>query len=105
MARKMNKKTRNVLSGILVGIASVFAVINFADIPAADVRSFILATLLFFAVIVALAFLAVTGFKLLAWTLKKLAGKDGKNGRDGKDDEPWTASEDTDQDDSDADRS
>lgn len=47
MARKMNKKTRNTLSGILVGVASVFAVINFADIPAEEVSSFVLTTLLF----------------------------------------------------------
>lgn len=64
---KINKKTRNVISGILVGIASVYAVINFADIPAQDVRSFILATVLFILGIVVLALLAVSAFKFLAW--------------------------------------
>ena len=87
MARKMNKKTRNTLSGILVGVASVFAVINFADIPAEEANSFVLTTLLFFVIIVVLALLAVTVFKLLAW-VKRRAIK--------KDDAPWTASEEPD---------
>lgn len=76
MARKMNKKTRNTISGVLVGIASVFAVINFADIPAAQVRNFMLATLLFFTGIVLLALLAVSAFKLLAWLKNRVAGDD-----------------------------
>lgn len=94
MARKMNKKTRNTISGILVGVASVFAVINFADIPADQIRFFILTTLLFFAVIVLLALLAVSAFKLLGWLKNRLARDDdeaqdlpGRAGQDsGKDD-------------------
>jgi len=50
MARKMNKKTRNVISGILVGIASIAAVINFADLPARDAGRFLLSTAIFFGV-------------------------------------------------------
>jgi phosphotransferase system glucose/maltose/N-acetylglucosamine-specific IIC component len=73
---KINKKTRNVISGILVGIASVYAVINFADIPAQDVRSFILATVLFIVGIVVLALLAVSVFKLLAWLKNRLTSDD-----------------------------
>ena len=67
MAKKMRKKTRNVLSGLLVGVASIFAVINFADVPAADVRDFLLSTAVFFVSIVALALVAVSIFKLLGW--------------------------------------
>ncbi len=87
MARKMNKKTRNTLSGILVGVASVFAVINFADIPAEEVNSFVLTTLLFFVIIVVLALLAVTVFKLLAWVKRRVIKED---------DEPWTTAEEPD---------
>jgi hypothetical protein len=64
MARKMNKKTRNVLSGILVSIASLFAVINFAEIPAGEVRNFIFSTVLFFLGIVFLALVTVSLIKL-----------------------------------------
>ncbi len=72
----MNKKTRNTLSGILVGVASVFAVINFADIPAEEVSSFVLTTLLFFALIVVLALLAVSVFKLLIWVKRQMVKED-----------------------------
>ena len=67
MARKINKKTRNVISGLLVGLASVFAIINFADIPADEVGSFLLSTAIFFLGIVLLAFIAVSFFKFLGW--------------------------------------
>lgn len=67
----MNKKTRNVISGILVSIAAIFAVINFADIPASDVRDFIFSTAIFFIGIVLLALLAVTLFKLVVWIKNK----------------------------------
>jgi hypothetical protein len=84
MAGKINKKTRNVISGILVSIASVYAVINFADIPAQEVRYFITTTLLFFSCIVILALIAVVAFKLLAWLKSRLApGAD----------EPWVDAE------------
>ena len=67
MKKKMNKKTRNVVSGIMVSIAAIFAVISFADIPASDVGRFILSTVIFFIAIVLLALLAVTVFKLIGW--------------------------------------
>jgi len=67
MTKKMNKKTRNVISGILVSIAAIFAVINFADIPASDVGDFIFSTGIFFIGIVLLALIAVSLFKLLIW--------------------------------------
>lgn len=82
MARKMNKKTRNTLSGILVGIASVYAVINFAEVPAEEVSSFIVTTVLFFSGIVMLALLAVSVFKLLALLKRKVL----------KEDAPWEGS-------------
>ena len=80
MVRKISKKTRNVISGILVGIASVYAVVNFADIPAQEVRSFILTTVLFIVGIVVLALLAVSTFKLLGW-LKNRVTSDADGAR------------------------
>ena len=67
MTKKMNRKTRNILSGILVCIAAIFAVINFTETPAADVRSFFLSTALFLIGIVVLALIAVCLFKCLIW--------------------------------------
>ena len=71
----MNKKTRNVISGILVSIAAIFAVINFADIPATDIRDFILSTGIFFIGIVLLALVTVSAFKLLIWIKNSLMNK------------------------------
>lgn len=81
MAKKMHKKTRNVISGLLVGFASVFAVINFVDMPADEVRDFIISTVLFFVIIVLLALLAVSTFKALGWLKGKLRGS-GDDGQD-----------------------
>ena len=67
MAKKMNRKTRNVISGILVGLASLFAIINFAEIPFQEVRSFLLSTAMFFLAIVFLALLAVSFIKFMSW--------------------------------------
>jgi len=72
----MSKKTRNTLSGILVGVASVYAVINFAEVPAEEVSGFIVTTVLFMTGIVMLALLAVSVFKLLSLLKRKLLEKD-----------------------------
>ena len=85
MARKMNKKTRNVVSGILVGVASLFAIINFADLPAEEINSFLLSTALFFAGIVLLALVAVSVFKLLGWIGRALFASDGDEGESDRD--------------------
>jgi len=79
MKKKMNKKTRNVVSGILVSIAAIFAVINFADIPASDVQNFILSTAIFFIAIVLLALLAVSIFKFFVWLKNCLIKTDTNN--------------------------
>lgn len=76
MARKMRKKTRNIVSGILVCVAAIFAVINFAGIPAAEVGRFVLSTLILLVAIILLALLAVSVFKLLGWLKNKVAGND-----------------------------
>ncbi len=71
----MSKKTRNVLSGILVSLASLFAVINFADIPAGEVRNFMFSTTIFFLGIVLLALVTVSLFKLLGMLRNSLNRK------------------------------
>jgi hypothetical protein len=75
MTRKMNKKTRNVLSGILVSIASLFAVINFAELPAGEVGNFMFSTTVFFLGIVLLALVTVSLFKLLGMLRNSLNRK------------------------------
>ena len=85
MAKKMNRKTRNVISGILVGLASIFAVINFAEVPAEEVRDFLLSTALFFIAIVVLAFVAVSVFKLLGWLGKAALGDQEEHQDSGQD--------------------
>jgi multisubunit Na+/H+ antiporter MnhE subunit len=62
---KFSKKTRNTISGLMVGVASIFAVSTYMDIPQEDLRSFLVSTLLFFLVILVLAILSITVLKLL----------------------------------------
>ena len=84
MARKMNKKTRNVITGILVGVASVFAVVNFSDMPADEVGNFLLSTAIFFIGIVLLALLAVSLFKFLGWLKNRALGNDEQDSSHGR---------------------
>ncbi|HHX82190.1 MAG TPA: hypothetical protein GX696_04310 [Pseudomonadaceae bacterium] len=58
MAR-FNRKTRAVISGILVGVASIFLVVYHFDMDVSTLNSFIVSTLLFFCSIVLLAALAL----------------------------------------------
>ncbi len=98
MAKKMRKRTRNLISGMLVGIASIFAVINFADIPADEVQGFLVSTLLFFVGIFLLALFAVSCFKLLGFIPKMLFGDDGQDEKKkpgAQDDSPPDPSEDS----------
>lgn len=82
MARKkMSKKTRTIISGLLVGVASIFAVINFAEIPADEVQRFLVSTVIFFVGIIVLALLAVSMFKLLGWIGRLLVGGDDDDGK------------------------
>jgi hypothetical protein len=63
--RKYSRKNRAVLSGMLVGIASIYAVASYFDLNWSELGTFMLGTLLFFGGIVLLAALAVTVFKLI----------------------------------------
>jgi hypothetical protein len=69
---KISKKTRNTISGLMVGLASIFAVSTYMEIPQEELRSFLASTLLFFLVILVLAILCITALKLLLKIKQKL---------------------------------
>jgi hypothetical protein len=71
---KYNRKNRTIVSGILVGVASIGAVASFFNVDWQEIGGFLLATLLFFAGIVLLALLTVVGFKLAGKLYRALAG-------------------------------
>lgn len=56
----------------MVGVASIFAVSTYMDIPQEDLRSFLVSTLLFFLVILVLAILSITVLKLLIKIKQKI---------------------------------
>lgn len=49
----------------MVGLASIFAVSTYMDIPQEELRSFLVSTLLFFLVILILAIISISVLKLL----------------------------------------
>lgn len=66
MSLRYNRKNRAIVSGILVGIASIYAIASHFDLSFGQLNDFLLATLLFFAGIVLLAALALVVFKSIA---------------------------------------
>jgi hypothetical protein len=75
MARS-NRKNRAVISGILVGLASIYAVAFHFNLDMATLNNFMLSTLLFFAVIVLLAAVTVLLFKGISTLLRSHKHKD-----------------------------
>jgi hypothetical protein len=71
--KKFNRKNRAVLSGMLVGIASIYAVANYFSLDWSELGSFLLGTLLFFGSIVLLAALALAVFKLISRLVRGVA--------------------------------
>jgi len=63
--RKLSKKNRNTISGLLVGVASLYAVSTYMEVPQQELNRFLLSTILFFVFILVLAGLAITILKLL----------------------------------------
>lgn len=63
---RMRRKTRAILSGLGVGLASIYLIAYYFDVELGTLNSFLLGTLLFFLSIVLLAALAVALFKILA---------------------------------------
>ncbi len=76
---KLSKKTRNTISGLMVGFASIFAVSTYMEIPWEELRSFLASTLLFFLVILVLAILCTTALKLLLKIKQKISARFGNS--------------------------
>ena len=70
---KLSKKNRNTISGLLVGLASLYAISVYMGISREELRNFLTSTLLFFALILVLAILAISGIKLLSKLKQKLS--------------------------------
>jgi len=70
---KLSKKNRNTISGLLVGLASLYAISVYMEISREELRNFLTSTLLFFALILVLAILAISGIKLLSKLKQKLS--------------------------------
>ncbi|MDT8399122.1 MAG: hypothetical protein RQ899_10955 [Pseudomonadales bacterium] len=64
--RKLSKKNRNILSGLLVALASVYTVAAYLDLTREELFGFLLQTLLFVVGTIVLAVLTVLLFKGLA---------------------------------------
>jgi len=70
---KLSKKNRNTISGLLVGLASLYAISVYMEISREELRNLLTSTLLFFALILVLAILAISGIKLLSKLKQKLS--------------------------------
>lgn len=75
MARsgKYSKRNRAILSGFLVGLASIYLIAEHFNVELSELNSFMITTLVLFVLIVALAAVAVALFKGVA---RLLRGKD-----------------------------
>lgn len=71
---KYSKKNRAMVSGILVGIASIGAVASYFNVEWSELTSFMYASVLFVFAILVLAAVTVVVIKLVGRLLKKLAG-------------------------------
>jgi len=72
---KFSKKTRNTISGLMVGLASIFAVSTYMDIPREELSRFLVSTLLFYLVILVLAILSITILKFIIKIIKSISAK------------------------------
>lgn len=71
---KLSKKTRNVISASLVGLAALFLISYFLQLPGQLLLRYFLASLLFVFLIIVLAVLAIALMKLVSTGIKKLSG-------------------------------
>lgn len=76
-----NKKNRAIVSGIFVGLASIYAIASHFDMEQNLLNSFLFSTVLFFVGIVLLAALALLAFK----GVTKLFRSSDKNPNDASD--------------------
>lgn len=73
--RKLSKKNRNSISGVLVGLASIYAVSIYLDISREQLSGFFISSLLLFLTILALAVITVVVIKLLTAAIKKISSR------------------------------
>ncbi len=70
---KYSKRNRAILSGFLVGLASIYLIAEHFNVELSELNSFMVTTIVLFLLIVALAAVTVAVFKVLA---RLLRGKD-----------------------------
>ncbi len=63
--KKLSRKNRNIISGLLVGLASIYAVAAYVDMPREDLHTFLLTTIVFVLGIILLAVVGVLVLKTL----------------------------------------
>jgi hypothetical protein len=73
---KYSKRNRAILSGFLVGLASIYLIAEHFNVELSELNSFMVTTIVLFLVIVGLAAITVALFKGLAHLLR------GKHDRD-----------------------
>ena len=71
---KVSKKTRNVISALLVGLAALVLISYYLQLPGQLLLRYFLATLLFVCLIIVLAVFAIVLVKLISAGIKKLSG-------------------------------
>lgn len=76
MAKRYSRKTRAIISGTGVGLASIYAIASHFDIRLSELNSFLLTTLLLLVSIMLLAAVTVAVFKALAWLLRDRSAAD-----------------------------
>jgi hypothetical protein len=64
---KLSKKTRNIISGIMVGFASIYAVASYYKVPQSEINQIFLSTGL---LVLGIMLLAITGIALVKGILK-----------------------------------
>lgn len=77
---KLSKKNRNIVSGLLVCIAAIFAVAEYYKVPAEEIKNFLFTSLLFLVIIMILAVTAVLLLKGLG-KLKDILKTQGDKSR------------------------
>lgn len=72
---RLSKKTRNVISGFMVGVATLVLVAYYLDLPGNLLLRHFLASLVFVVLIIVLAIIAIVVVKTLAALFRRLSGE------------------------------
>jgi multisubunit Na+/H+ antiporter MnhE subunit len=73
---KYSKRNRAIISGFLVGLASIYLIAEHFNVELSELNSFMITTIVLFLLIVVLAAVAVVVFKVLG---RLLRGKEDSN--------------------------